>query len=153
MKVIWLSVLGHVWDVQKQLMGLIKNLYRWTDHYCWILKAGRVKITILKTKFLWYTLNCPLITASGTFGYGECYKDFFAVNELEMLTTKGITLEPRLGNISPRLAEVTAELINSIGLENPGLDYFKAKIVPAFAAFQIPIIVNLNGKKLKNTKY
>lgn len=104
---------------------------------------------MLKTKFLGYTLNCPLTTASGTFGYGECYQDFFAVNELGMLTTKGITLEPRLGNSAPRLAEVTAGLINSIGLENPGLDYFTAKIVPTFAAFQIPIIVNLNGKTIE----
>lgn len=108
-----------------------------------------MKITMLKTKFLGYTLNCPLTTASGTFGYGECYQDFFAVNELGMLTTKGITLEPRLGNSSPRLAEVTGGLINSIGLENPGLDYFKAKIVPTFTAFQIPIIVNLNGKTIE----
>ncbi len=66
-----------------------------------------------------------------------------------MLTTKGITLEPQLGDSAPRLAEVTAGLINSIGLENPGLDYFKAKIVPTFAAFQIPIIVNLNGKTIE----
>ncbi|AOX44022.1 dihydroorotate dehydrogenase 1B [Spiroplasma sp. NBRC 100390] len=104
---------------------------------------------MLKTEFLGYTLNAPLTTASGTFGYGECYQDFFAVNELGMLTTKGITLEPRSGNASPRLAEVTGGIINSIGLENPGLKEFQAKIVPTFQAFQIPIVVNLNGKTIE----
>ncbi|WP_425380696.1 dihydroorotate dehydrogenase [Spiroplasma endosymbiont of Stenodema calcarata] len=104
---------------------------------------------MLKTKFLGYSLNCPLTTASGTFGYGECYQDFFAVNELGMLTTKGITLEPRSGNPAPRLAEVTSGIINSIGLENPGLIKFQEEIVPTFVAFNIPIIVNLNGKTIE----
>ncbi|WP_368486132.1 dihydroorotate dehydrogenase [Spiroplasma sp. DGKH1] len=103
----------------------------------------------LKTNFLGYEITAPITTASGTFGYGECYQDYFDPNELGMLTTKGITLEPRSGNPQIRLAEVKNGLINSIGLENPGFDYFKTNIIPTFKNFTIPIIVNINGKTIE----
>ncbi|AGM24833.1 dihydroorotate dehydrogenase [Spiroplasma chrysopicola] len=104
---------------------------------------------MLTVNFLGFKLNCPLTTASGTFGYGECYQDFFDVNELGILTTKGITLEPRSGNPQPRLAEVTGGIINAIGLENSGFDQFVSDIVPTFKAFKIPVMVNLNGKTIE----
>ena len=67
-------------------------------------------------------LKNPVMTASGTFAFGEAYEDFFSPAELGALVVKGVTLEPRQGNPGPRLVETPAGLLNAIGLENPGVE-------------------------------
>jgi len=90
-------------------------------------------------------LKNPLITASGTCGNGEELANFFNINQLGAFTTKGITAEPQPGNKTPRIAETSAGIINSIGLENPGVDSFIADILPETKAYSLPILANISG--------
>lgn len=87
----------------------------------------------------------PLMTASGTFGFGMEHRRFFDSSILGAITVKGITLEPRVGNKGIRIAETPAGMLNSIGLENPGIDTFLTTILPAVKNIQAPIIVNAAG--------
>jgi dihydroorotate dehydrogenase (NAD+) catalytic subunit len=75
-------------------------------------------------------LKNPLVTASGTCGNGKELANFFDINQLGAFTTKGITVKAQNGNETPRIAETSAGIINSIGLENPGVDSFISDILP-----------------------
>ncbi|MGI6587425.1 MAG: dihydroorotate dehydrogenase [Peptococcia bacterium] len=91
----------------------------------------------------------PVMTASGTFGFGEAYTDFFSPACLGALVVTCVTLEPRMGNLSPRLVETPAGLLNSIGLENPGAEAVLAKFLPPLVQYDVPIIVNIAGNTLE----
>lgn len=94
-------------------------------------------------------LKNPVMTASGTFGFGECYTDFFSLEELGAIVVKGVTLEPRRGNPGPRIYETPAGLLNSIGLENPGVDGVTDKYLSALKMANVPVIVNINGNTIE----
>jgi dihydroorotate dehydrogenase (NAD+) catalytic subunit len=85
----------------------------------------------------------PVMTASGTFGYGTEYSHLFDIQRLGAIVCKGTTLEPRQGNPQPRLAEVEHGLLNSVGLENIGLQALIAEKAPVWAGWQVPVIVNI----------
>ncbi len=85
----------------------------------------------------------PVLTASGTFGFG--YEFLQIANRLGGVVTKAVTLKPRNGNPPPRIAEVTGGIVNSVGLENPGLEEFKMNILPRLRKLKSPLIVNLAG--------
>jgi dihydroorotate dehydrogenase (NAD+) catalytic subunit len=87
----------------------------------------------------------PVIAASGTFGYGSEFEDFFDVSLLGGIIIKGTTLEPREGNPYPRMAETPSGMLNSVGLQNKGLDYFERNIYPVITRYNTNIIVNVNG--------
>lgn len=91
------------------------------------------------------TLKNPVITASGTYGFGEEYAELCPVESLGGITLKGITPEPRLGNPLPRLAETPSGLLNSVGLENPGLDEFIASYLPKVRELPTAAIANISG--------
>ncbi|WP_434511542.1 dihydroorotate dehydrogenase [Desulfitobacterium sp. AusDCA] len=91
------------------------------------------------------TLKNPVITASGTYGFGEEYAELCPVEALGGITLKGITPEPRLGNPVPRLAETPSGLLNSVGLENPGLDEFIASYLPKVRELPTAAIANISG--------
>lgn len=91
----------------------------------------------------------PIMAASGTFGYGEEYRNYTPINRLGALITKGISLNPRLGNPPPRLAETTGGMLNAIGLENIGVDALIEEKAPRFKKFGSPVIVNIFGATLK----
>jgi len=88
----------------------------------------------------------PVITASGTFGYGIEFFDFFNVNELGGITLKAVTPELREGNAPPRICETPSGMLNSIGLTNKGIDYFISSIVPMLESVKTNIIANIAGK-------
>lgn len=90
-------------------------------------------------------LKNPLITASGTCGNGKELADFYDINQLGAFTTKGITVEAQPGNQSPRIAETAAGIINSIGLENPGVDNFIKEVLPETKNYSLPILANISG--------
>jgi dihydroorotate dehydrogenase (NAD+) catalytic subunit len=87
----------------------------------------------------------PVMPASGCFGYGSEYADLIDLNQLGAIVVKGITLEPKQGNPQPRLMETPAGMINSIGLENPGVEVFLKEKLPYLRQFDTPVIVNING--------
>lgn len=86
------------------------------------------------------------MTASGTFGYGEEFADFVDLNRLGGFIVKGTTLEPREGNDYPRMAETPSGMLNAVGLQNKGVDYFIEHIYPRISHYQSEIIVNVSGK-------
>lgn len=87
----------------------------------------------------------PVITASGTYGFGSEYAPYCPLEALGGITVKGITPQPRLGNPVPRLAETPAGLLNAIGLENPGLEEFVKVVLPSLREFPTQVIANISG--------
>ena len=91
-------------------------------------------------------LDNPVIPASGTFGFGEEFKDLYDLDILGAISFKGTTVAPRLGNPVPRIAECSSGLINSVGLQNPGIDAVIAEQLPRMrSVFHKPIIANISG--------
>ncbi len=88
-------------------------------------------------------LKNPVIVASGTFGYGEEFADFLDLRKLGAIVTKTITLKPRQGNPPPRTCETPAGMLNSIGLENPGLEVFIEDKLPSLRNIGVPLIVSI----------
>ena len=87
----------------------------------------------------------PVTVASGTFGYGREYSDFFNLSSLGGIITKGTSLKPRSGNKPPRVCETASGMLNSIGLQNPGVEYFAENDLPFLRKFDTAIIVNACG--------
>ena len=102
--------------------------------------------TEIKLKGL--TLKNPVMTASGTFGYGEEYADFVDLSELGGIIVKGTTLHHREGNPYPRMAETPMGMLNCVGLQNKGVDYFIETIYPRIKDFDTNVIVNVSGSNI-----
>ena len=92
----------------------------------------------------------PVTTASGTFGFGPEYADFVDLNALGAIVVKGTTLEPRLGNPTPRMVETPAGMLNAIGLQNPGADAFIKEYLPFLGQYNTPVIVNMAGNSVED---
>lgn len=100
----------------------------------------------LRVNLCGVTLQNPIIPASGCFGFGYEMNDFYPVDILGSISLKGTTLEPRFGNPLPRVAECSSGLLNSVGLQNPGIDAVIAKELPRLReVFHQPIIANISG--------
>jgi len=93
-------------------------------------------------------LRNPLLVASGTFGYGIEYGDVVDVQRLGAICAKGTTLRPRQGNPPPRVTETPAGMLNSIGLQNPGVDGVLDKYAGTWAGWEVPVIVNVAGESV-----
>jgi len=87
----------------------------------------------------------PVMPASGTFGYGQEYAPYLDLNQLGAIVTKGLSLDPKAGNPTPRIAETTGGMLNAIGLQNVGVDAFINQKMPFLEQFDTPIIVNFFG--------
>jgi len=93
-------------------------------------------------------LSNPVMTASGTFGYGTEYSHLFDIQQMGAIVCKGTTLEPREGNWQPRLAETASGVLNSIGLQNIGVKALIQEKAPIWAGWRVPVIVNIAGKTI-----
>jgi dihydroorotate dehydrogenase (NAD+) catalytic subunit len=94
----------------------------------------------------------PVMTASGTFGYGIEYSELVDINRLGAMVCKGTTLKPREGNPQPRLIETDSGVLNSIGLENIGVEAVVREKAPVWARWQVPVIVNIAGETIDEYK-
>jgi len=94
-------------------------------------------------------LKNPVLTASGTFGYGEEFADFVDLNKLGGVIVKGVSLKPIKGNPPPRIWETPSGMLNAIGLENPGVDVFINEKLPYLRQFDTAVIVNIFGYSLE----
>lgn len=92
----------------------------------------------------------PVTTASGTFGFGPEYAPYIDLNRLGAIVVKGTTLEPKAGNPTPRLVETPAGILNSIGLQNPGVEHFIDEALPFLAGCDVPVIVNISGDTVED---
>lgn len=95
-------------------------------------------------------LKNPVMTASGTFGYGLEFADLVPLNEIGGIIVKGTTLKPREGNDYPRMAETTGGMLNCVGLQNKGVDYFCEHIYPQIKGIDSRMIVNVSGDSPEN---
>lgn len=115
----------------------------------------------MRIKFAGVEFKNPVAVASGTFGYGREYENFFPLSKLGGISTKGTTGERRNGNLSPRIAETPSGMLNSVGLQNPGIDFFIKRELPNLLEKDTVIISNIAGstadecveicRKLENT--
>jgi dihydroorotate dehydrogenase (NAD+) catalytic subunit len=96
------------------------------------------------------SLKNPVLTASGTFGYGEEFKDFIDLDLLGGIIVKGTTLLPKEGNPYPRMAETPSGMLNAVGLQNKGVDYFINHIYPRIKDLNTHIIVNVSGAAIED---
>ncbi len=93
-------------------------------------------------------LDNPILVASGTFGYGIEYGDVVDVGRLGAICCKGTTLKPRIGNVTPRVTETPGGMLNSIGLQNPGVDAVVERYAPVWQGWRTPVIVNVAGESI-----
>jgi dihydroorotate dehydrogenase (NAD+) catalytic subunit len=103
----------------------------------------------LSIEFAGIKMKTPVMTGSGTFGYGPEYSDYIDLNKIGALVIKGTTLYPKAGNEGCRIAETPAGMLNSIGLENPGVDEVIEKVLPKISKYDVPIIVNIAGASVE----
>ena len=90
-------------------------------------------------------MKTPVTTASGTFGFGLEFTDFLDLEKVGAITVKGTTLAPRAGNKGQRVVETPSGILNCIGLENPGSDYFLNETLPKLKKYKVPVIVNIDA--------
>lgn len=102
----------------------------------------------LKVNIAGLELKNPVIAASGTFGFGREYSRYFDLNRLGGIAVKGLTLKPRKGNPPPRIAETASGILNSVGLQNPGVQAFLEKEIPFLRKFDTAIIANASGNTI-----
>ena len=114
------------------------------------LQYKRINMAGLEVNIGDMKLKNPVTTASGTFGYGTEYKDFIDLGSLGGIFVKGTTLEPRQGNDYPRMAETPSGMLNSVGLQNKGVDYFIDHLYPVIKEYDTNIIVNVSGSTIED---
>lgn len=95
-------------------------------------------------------LKNPVIAASGTFGFGREYAGYFDLNRLGGISVKGLTLEPRKGNPPPRIAETPGGILNSVGLQNPGVHAFIRDEIPFLRGYNLAVIANVAGNSVED---
>ena len=94
----------------------------------------------------------PVTTCSGTFAAGKEFSDFYDLSSLGAVTTKGVSLQAWMGNDTPRIAECASGMLNSIGLQNPGVEAFRADTLPWLSKQNVPVIVNVSGHSVDEYK-
>lgn len=105
----------------------------------------REKYVDMSVELAGVTLKNPVVVASGTFGFGREYGQFFDLSELGGICCKGLTLYPRQGNPPPRIAETPMGILNSVGLQNPGVDAFLEQELPFLRQHDVKVIANISG--------
>lgn len=108
------------------------------------------RIMNLEVNLCGIKMKNPVTVASGTFGYGREYAEYIDLNKLGGIITKGTSLKPRPGNKPPRIAEVPGGMLNSIGLQNPGVEYFAKFDLPWLRSFDTKVIVNACGSTIED---
>lgn len=104
----------------------------------------------LRTKIAGLSMKNPVMTASGTFGYGVEFADFVNLEDIGGIIVKGTTLHPREGNDYPRMVETASGMLNCVGLQNKGVDYFCEHIYPEIKDIRTNMIVNVSGSSLED---
>ena len=112
-------------------------------------KSPRVTSVDLSVDLAGLRLRNPVMTASGTFASGREYADFVDLSRLGAVVTKGVSLDAWTGNESPRVAETASGMLNSIGLQNPGVEAFCARDLAWLAERRVPVVVNVSGHSLE----
>lgn len=105
-------------------------------------------MTDMKVNFCGVEFKNPIVTASGTFGFGMEYSEFAPLEEYGGFSAKGLTRKPKEGNPPPRIAETASGILNSVGLQNPGVEFFAETIMPILADYDTNVIANIAGNTI-----
>ena len=108
------------------------------------------KDTLLATDLCGIKMKTPILTGSGTFGFGEEFADFVDLSSIGGVVVKGTTLKPRRGNDGVRITETPAGMLNCIGLENPGVEVFLKETLPRIRQYDMNVIVNISGSSVED---
>jgi dihydroorotate dehydrogenase (NAD+) catalytic subunit len=112
-----------------------------------IVDKNKIKTNVkLAIKIGSLKIKNPVMTASGTFGYGEEYAEYVDLNKLGAIIVKGLSLKPRLGNPPPRIMETAGGMLNSVGLQNIGVEAFIAEKLPYLRKYDVAVIANIYGE-------
>lgn len=103
----------------------------------------------MEVKIAGIKLKNPVMTASGTFGYGQEYAHFVDLNKLGAMILKGITLKPKMGNSPPRVIETPSGMLNAIGLQNVGVEVLIKEKLPYLKKFNTPVVINISGNTIE----
>lgn len=106
-------------------------------------------MTDTKINYCGVEFKNPIVTASGTFGFGMEYNEFTPLSEYGGFGAKGLTRAPREGNPPPRIAETPSGILNSVGLQNPGVEYFAENIMPILSEYDTNVIANMSGNTVE----
>ena len=120
-------------------------MYRRTDN-----KYRKIDMANLNVNIGNLQLKNPVMTASGTFGYGIEFSDFFDISKIGGIIVKGTTIHHREGNLYPRMAETPSGMLNAVGLQNKGVDYFISDIYPQIKDIDTNMIVNVSGSTIED---
>jgi dihydroorotate dehydrogenase (NAD+) catalytic subunit len=112
------------------------------------VRPGRTGMSDISINIAGIELKNPVMVASGTFGSGQDYKELVDLNKLGALVAKSISLRSRKGNPPPRICETTSGMLNTIGLQNPGIDAFLADDMKFLSKLKIPVIINIAGESV-----
>src|SRR3954465_9778316 len=107
-------------------------------------------MSMLNVKLPGLSLKNPIMPASGCFGFGREYSQFYDLSELGAIMIKATTLEPRFGNPTPRVAETSSGMLNAIGLQNPGLEKVISEELAWLSRYDVPIIANVAGSQIED---
>lgn len=108
-----------------------------------------IKKPQMEVKIAGIKLKNPVMTASGTFGYGQEYAHFVDLNKLGAMILKGITLKPKMGNSPPRVIETPSGMLNAIGLQNAGVEVLIKEKLPYLKKFNTPVVINISGNTIE----
>ena len=111
--------------------------------------SGMIDKPNLEVEIAGIKLKNPVMTASGTFGYGEEFSPFIDLDKLGAMVLKGITLKPKMGNPPPRVIETPSGMLNSIGLQNVGVEMLIKEKLPYLQKFNTPVIINISGDTIE----
>ena len=111
--------------------------------------SGMIDKPNLEVEIAGIKLKNPVMTASGTFGYGEEFSPFIDLDKLGAMVLKGITLKPKMGNSPPRVIETPSGMLNSIGLQNVGVEMLIKEKLPYLQKFNTPVIINISGDTIE----
>ena len=115
-----------------------------------VIEGNDKTVVDMKVNIAGVEFKNPVITASGTFGFGKEFSQYIDISKLGGITLKGLTLAPREGNKPPRIAETPAGILNSVGLQNPGIEDFLKDELPAIKNFDTVLIANISGNTIED---
>ena len=137
--------------MQKTLHGLSDRLISHKNNIIKKMEISMMSKTSINTEvsFAGVKFKNPVVTASGTFGFGREYGGYYDLSELGGICVKGLTLKPRAGNNPPRIAETPMGMLNSVGLQNPGVDVFIKDELPFLRSYDTVVIANISGNTIE----
>ncbi len=115
-----------------------------------VIEGNDKTVVDMKVNIAGVEFKNPVITASGTFGFGKEFSQYIDISKLGGITLKGLTLAPREGNKPPRIAETPAGILNSVGLQNPGIEDFLKDELPAIKNLDTVLIANISGNTIED---